>query len=293
MMCPNFLIVGAAKCGTTTLYTWLKRHPDVFMPWNKEPTCFVRSIPSKMTFTEYTSLFKPGYAKIGEASVAYLYDYHSPKLIKKYLGGDIKIIVCVRHPAEMVYSLWKHNIRDEAEDLSFKDALNQENNRLTSNTFKHSHPNNHINFYYTDRARFGEQILRYYHEFSKRNVLIVPLEDIREEPKETYKGILSFLGLKFVETQFTKENVAGGLHSVVLNRMLMDSSSIIRKPFKLLPTKIKKRLWHFLYYSNRKTSGGNFSPMSQEIRCEIMYKLTDDLTLLRRLTGISYRDEHV
>ena len=242
MTLPNFLIVGAAKCGTTTIHRWLRRHPDVFMPHDKEPTYFVRSIPKKVSFEEYTSLFKDGYLKIGEASVAYLYDECSPILIKKTLGSEIKIIICIRHPAEMAYSLWKHNVRDQVEPLSFYDAIHIENDRRASKLFRTEHPNNHINFYYTHRARFGEQILRYYEVFGKENTHIVLLEDIAKSPEKTGNEILRFLDLQFIKARFTRENVSGGLYSVTLDRMLKDPSCIIRKPFKLLPQKIRKRI---------------------------------------------------
>ena len=288
MTLPNFLIVGAAKCGTTTLHRWLRQHPDVFMPHDKEPTYFVRSIPKKVSFEEYTSLFKDGYLKIGEASVAYLYDEFSPILIKRSLGSEIKIIICIRNPADMAYSLWKHNVREQVEHLSFHDAIRIENDRKTSKGFRTAHPNNHINFYYTHRARFGEQIFRYYEVFGKENTLIVRLEDIANTSEKTGRDILRFLDLKSFEAQFTRENVSGGLYSVTLDRMLKDSSCLVRKPFKLLPQKIRKRIWFFLYYSNRNRNGSIFPSMPDDIRCEIMDALRDDLKLLKELTGISY-----
>ena len=89
MTLPNFIIIGATKCGTTTLYSWLKQHPDICMSSDKEPTVFVSEIPAKLNVSDYEWLCPVKRKRTGEASVIYLYDSESAMLIKNKLGKDV------------------------------------------------------------------------------------------------------------------------------------------------------------------------------------------------------------
>jgi len=113
---PNFLIVGAAKSGTTSLYAYLKQHPDIFMPEWKELSFFTGD-----TFTPLHKAKKPQYyyrvfakakneAAVGEASTSYLYDETAAGMIKEKLG-NIKIIIALRDPVAMSYSLYNHQLQ--------------------------------------------------------------------------------------------------------------------------------------------------------------------------------------
>ena len=116
-MLPNFLIVGAAKSGTTSLYRYLQQHPDIFMSQKKEPKFFSSQFlkfpfvgPGDQnmelsickTFDKYESLFKyaDNIKAVGEASADNLYYYtHAIPLIKKYLG-NVKILIILRNPID-------------------------------------------------------------------------------------------------------------------------------------------------------------------------------------------------
>ena len=96
---PNFIIIGAMKAATTSVYTYLKQHPDVFMPANKEPMFFNnfqkannfkvpgRKIKKITTFDQYYALFDAvkNEKAIGEASPSYIFNKDCPQLIRKYL----------------------------------------------------------------------------------------------------------------------------------------------------------------------------------------------------------------
>ena len=129
MIMPNFLIVGAAKSGTTSLYAYLRQPPDIFMPEWKELSFFTGD-----TFTPLHKAKKPQYyyrvfakakneSAIGEASTSYLYDEAAAGTIKEKLG-NIKIIIALRDPVSMSYSLYNHQLRREGETIeSFEAAL--------------------------------------------------------------------------------------------------------------------------------------------------------------------------
>ena len=106
---PNFFIIGAPKCGTTSLAAWLAEHPNIYMSPIKEPHFFcsdfnVVIIPNE---AEYYRLFKKAgdqHMAVGEASTSYLYSQVAVPRIERELPGA-KYIVMVRNPVEMAYSL--------------------------------------------------------------------------------------------------------------------------------------------------------------------------------------------
>ncbi|RLG08342.1 MAG: sulfotransferase, partial [Thaumarchaeota archaeon] len=108
---PNFFIVGAPKCGTHAMYTFLKAHPEIFMPERKEfqyfATDLVRGTQYELSEEEYLSYFRiaKDEKRLGEASTWYLYSKKAASNIKKF-NPHAKIIVMLRHPIEMMYSYW-------------------------------------------------------------------------------------------------------------------------------------------------------------------------------------------
>ena len=146
MIKPNFIIVGVFRCGTTSLFHYLKQHPEIKFPKIKEPKYFSSSSinfpqkgPGDKTVdegivrcrNEYYELFKnlDSTKKIGEASSDYFY-YHKSVIprIKRELG-DVKIIICLRNPVDRSVSAYNNLRRDSRETLSFEDAIEKENDR--------------------------------------------------------------------------------------------------------------------------------------------------------------------
>ena len=111
---PNFFIVGAAKSGTTSLAEYLKQHPEIFMSEFKEPHYFLPegAMASNYygTWDNYMSLFKDvrNEKAIGEASTGYLYYPESARMIINRIP-DAKIIISLRNPVEMAFSLYQHS----------------------------------------------------------------------------------------------------------------------------------------------------------------------------------------
>ena len=111
MLKPNLFIIGAPKCGTTSIYSFLKQHPEIYMPDFKEPHYFGSDLNKKKgvyidTEEEYLSLFIESKNEIfiGEASTYYLYSNLAPMEIFKF-NPDSKIIIALRNPIDLIYSL--------------------------------------------------------------------------------------------------------------------------------------------------------------------------------------------
>jgi hypothetical protein len=201
---PNLFIVGAPKSGTTSLYEWLKGHPDVFMSPFKEPCYFARDLAWEdsgyylrhgVDRARYLALFDDaGQATwLGEASTRYLFSHDAPVLIAAEVA-DPRIVVMVRNPVDMVASLHAHKVASGTEDLvDLEEALAAEDDRRAGRRIpRNSNPRLST---YRDRARFGEQLERWIDAFGRQRVHVLVLEQVMGDPAAHYRSLLEFLGV--------------------------------------------------------------------------------------------------
>ena len=195
---PNFFIVGAPKCGTTSLYYYLNQHPDVFMPDNKEPQRFCPDLEIASDWVvdekKYARLFETANreSRIGEASTWYLYSKESARLIKEF-SPDAKIIIMVRNPVDAINSLHLELINQGNEDvLNLKQAIDLEPQRKLGQSIPANTrlPNCLM---YTEIVHFKPQIERYYQYFGRDAVKVVVFDDFKSNVLGVYQEILDFL----------------------------------------------------------------------------------------------------
>jgi hypothetical protein len=206
---PDFFIVGHAKCGTTALYEALRRHPEVFMPKQKEPWFFARNNPHLQlssersvahtgrrteSLAEYLSLFKdakPG-QRVGEASTSYLWSEVAPGAIAR-ARPDACIIAILREPASFLRSLHLQLLTNHTEDQTdFRTALALDEERRAGRAIpKYAFwPQAVI---YSDRVRYVEQLRRYHTVFAPEQVLVLIYDDFRSDNAATFRRVLRFL----------------------------------------------------------------------------------------------------
>ncbi len=281
---PNFLIAGAAKCGTTALANYLDQHPQIFFSPLKEPK-FISShfleLPQKgrgddfihsftvCSFDEYLKLFKRARrAKaIGEASVENLYYYKDAiPVIKRYMN-DPEIIIMLRNPVERAFSAYKQLLRDHRETRSFEDGLSREKQRMKDNY--------EFLWYYTDVGFYYNQVKAYLKEFSR--VKIVLFDDFRKDPIGVCGDIFSFLGVNssFDITIKPKRNVSG----VPKNR-------IYKALLKATP--LKGRIYRWL--TNMGISDSAIQPIIETIRNGALNDFSMSPLTRRRLRNL-YRSD--
>jgi Sulfotransferase domain len=205
MTLPNFMIIGSAKCGTTSLYSYLKQHPQVFMSVPKEPTFFGnegtsglfngphdedRAYHSKVVTTigDYTALYDgvKDEKAIGEASIYYMYLPKAPGQIKKY-APKAKMLAVLRNPVDRAYSAYLHTVRQGRERRSFEYALQQEPERIRQNWNPLWH--------FKAMGFYCEQTKRYFDMFGREQVRIYLYEDLQKAPLPLIKEIFEFLGV--------------------------------------------------------------------------------------------------
>ena len=200
---PNFLIVGTAKAGTTSLWHWLRGHPQVFMSDpQKEPYYFLfgeeenefqfrdwrGAIPGCATdWDEYRRLFRDaGNAKaIGEATVYYLWHRTAPEKIARRLGQP-KIITILRDPIARGYSHYTYNRMRRVEGAdSFAEAVRLER-ELT---------NPYCGIAYLGLGMYAQMLERYFATFGRDNVLVLLFEDLAEDREGTLAKVYNFLDI--------------------------------------------------------------------------------------------------
>lgn len=184
-MLPNFLIVGAAKAGTTTTTALLQRHPEVFMADSKEPRFFTQNWHRGLQW--YRQLFEGAedHTAVGEASVAYTNAprrSEAPRRIAESLG-EIKYIYLVRHPIERMISHYKHALvhRWIPKETTFAEALELEPQ------IKHC-------------SRYHYQFQQYKPFTRPDQWHIVVFERLVEDPQTVANEIFDFLGVRPLET---------------------------------------------------------------------------------------------
>jgi len=205
---PNFFIVGAPKCGTTSLYESLRQHPQVFMPYDrqhywlaKEPGYFCSELIARPNLAvngqhEYLKLFAgaSGQPRIGEASSLYLYSLLAAERIQRFCP-TAKIIIMVREPVAMMLSWHADNLRHGHEDvLSFEQAIALEEPRWRGESLPRGagYP---ACLQYRRMATFSDQIERYQQRFERQQIKVLLLEDFADDPQATLASVLEFLEL--------------------------------------------------------------------------------------------------
>jgi len=213
---PNFIVIGAAKAGTTALYWYLAEHPDVFMSPVKETNFFaynvgpdgrllygdpdVHRFPVK-TLAEYQDLFADaGSAEaVGEASPLYLESPEAPARIRALLP-DVRLVCSLRHPVDRAYSDYLMYLRrrgrrfDPARELTPTAAWARPDSR------------------WMQVSRYHAQVERYFATFPRERIHVLLFDDIRKSALEATQGVYRFLGIDpSFEPDLQTPHAAGGV----------------------------------------------------------------------------------
>jgi len=197
---PNLFIVGAPKTGTTALYEYLDKHPDVYFPrktiyyFCSDLTFRTPAIPESV----YLDIFAgAGSQKIvAEASVFNLLSPGAAEKIKVF-NPDARIIIMVRNPIDMVYSLHTENFSNGDDNIKdFEAALNAESERKQGRLIPPYHNAPVEALYYSGVGKFYEQVLRYKSVFGEDKLHIIFFDDFKADTELEYRKVLRFLGLE-------------------------------------------------------------------------------------------------
>ncbi|MCA9735203.1 sulfotransferase domain-containing protein [candidate division KSB1 bacterium] len=192
-----FFMVGAPKTGTTSVYEYLKTHPQVFLPSVKEPNFFVEvgnNCPTSDNINdviEYLSLYEnmPSATLIaGDCSVSYMHDPLAAEKIRKLIGGDAKILIVLRDPCDRAYSHWLMDVREGFQNLDFLDAVKKDYHSEGRKGFCFSHM-------YVECGLYADAIVRFRETFGIDKVKIILNGQLKDDPENCLKEIFKFLGV--------------------------------------------------------------------------------------------------
>ncbi len=196
---PDFFHVGVFKGGSTALYEALRRHPQIYMPFHKEPLFFGDDLTrryGRMSLDDYVRLFrdaKPG-QRVGEASTWYLYSTSAAREIKEF-SPEAQILVLLRNPVDVMYAQHNQLIFNAMEPITdFAEALEAEEDRRQGLRLP-TWPINVENLFYRHSVRFAEQLERFFEVFGRDRVHVMVFEDLTRDGAEVVRGVLDFLGV--------------------------------------------------------------------------------------------------
>jgi hypothetical protein len=235
MVKPNFFIVGAPRCATTSMYTYLKQHPDIYLSLLKEPIYFGSDLTRQpLAVTDeasYLSLFAgAGDAKIiGEGSVFYLLSRRAPEELERF-SPSARILIMLRNPVDMMHSLHALYVRTGNEELAdFEAAVEAEAERAQGRRLP---PRCYFpeGLQYTSIARYAEPVERFLRTFGRERVHVLVFDDLVRDTAGEYRRLLDFLGVATHHpVEFDVDRATELIRPMVLRQMRAATPEIRRK----------------------------------------------------------------
>jgi len=249
---PRFLFAGTAKAGTTSIYEYLKQHPEIEIPI-KETFYFMRDVLSKNTLpyprqrplkelilnpSEYWKNYENISADkvVGEIGTGYLYySQMSIPRIKEMLGNEVRICIILRNPVERCYSSYMHFVKDLHERGTFQESLIAEESRIQKNW--------DFMWHHKSVGKYAQQVEAYMSAFPHVRVWLY--DDLVNNPTQIMTEIVNFIGASpktdwKVEKHF---NPSGQAKNASLQKFITHENPlkfIIRPIFRLLFSKEKR-----------------------------------------------------
>lgn len=289
---PNFFIVGAAKAGTTSLYHYLRFHPQVFLAKKKEPRYYAYEGERKEDFCgpdtkdlissivktryEYQMLYSRvnGEIAIGEASPAYLYSKVAARKI--YTDNpDARIIAIFRNPVDRAYSHYLDNLCSGWETCrDFASTIDQQIRGNRNDWWR--------KWDYIGHGFYHDQIQRYYDYFDSSQILVLFYMDLVCDSKLFVSNVLKFIGVdeSAISSSYTRYNMSGIPRLALLSK-LMNSRNPIRSALKLaLPTTCRRSI------RNKLTRLNSYKPRMPLLARKVLVDIYEhDIRKLEVLTG--------
>ena len=191
---PTFLVIGAAKCGTTSLHRYLDLHPEIGMSRLKEPHFFLGRKAWMRGVDWYRTLFDTGVPQRGESSVGYSAYPHTAGVPERIASvvPDAKLIYLIRDPIPRLVSDYMHRRSDGIETRSLDDAVLEM-----------------VDTRFGDRGRYYFQIRQYLPHFDRDRLLVLTSDRLRRERGPTLSTVFRFLG---VDPEFWSPDFERTLH---------------------------------------------------------------------------------
>lgn len=284
---PNFLVIGVQKAGTTSIYRYLRQHPQVYMSRVKETNFLERDWtdlttpkvkkPKKIdTLEKYVALFDnvQDELAIGEASPNYLFHYKTSIPTIYNLVPHAKLVVILRNPIERAYSDYLMHVRDAINGVDCRSLSEQASKRpITSHQIR--------------KGFYAEPLQAFMNQFGADNVKVCLYDDLVQDPVGMMQGIYRFIGVDdgFVPDTSVRAQKAAVPQNKTVHRVLQTrnpvrsfAGSVLRL---FLPETTRQRIRRYLLSLNYKDKSSR--PLSMEERQVLRDLYHDDILQLQEI----------
>lgn len=286
---PNFFIIGAPKCGTTSLYDYLGNHHQVSMASTKEPHYFASDLHLTRNIddeTAYFDLFRNAgeeHLAIGEASTMYLYSGVALARIKAF-APEARLVAMVRNPLEMAPALHAELLRTFDEDVVDFGAAWALQSERANGRFIPARCREPALLQYGSICRLGQQIARLNETFPPTQRHIILFDDFKRDTAAVYRALLNFLGLEDDgRVEFGRRNQNASYRSRPMGLLLRRTPRRLTAGYRFLqrrlgiqPLRIRQRLMQLNLQHARRAS------LDPGLRAELVEYFADDIALLAR-----------
>ncbi len=311
-MLPNFLVIGAPRSGTTSLYEYVNSHPAIYMSPTKEPDIFTRPWLERLRranadavrpldeeaagdaeamadLTPYLALFagSEGHPIRGEASASYLGDPIAAPALKRYLP-DVKMVAILRDPAERMHSHYVHHVRilrDQGATEEGIAALTDTYHRAIDDAVRHGFdkPATNDPEVWIRAGFYHRHITRYRSIFPEEQLRIYWFEDLAREPRQLAADVFRFLGVDDTHVLPTTEAFNA---SVVPNkprvfRLFTRRNPVMRFARAIAPTRLRAAAMNT---RNRLLASGK-PQIGGDVRHKLVAIYREDILKLQDLMG--------
>ena len=293
---PVFFIVGAPKSGTTALAHYLSEHPEIYISTPKEPHYFAydlegyRAVKNEQDYARLFEAAKEQQTVIGEASVFYLCSEVAIPAIKKF-NSNARIIVMLRNPVEMVYSLHSQLVQSGDEDeLDFAIAWQKVDARLAGKDIPRLARAVQV-LNYKKIASYGDQLSQLLKTFPREQIKIIQFEDFKQKTANEYQKTLEFLGLESDDrTDFPVINQNTQPRLMSLKYKIKDQGPFITKTKNFIKKKLGvKNLGIAGFIDNINTRKVVRPPLPEVLKKEILETYRDDINRLEDIINVDLK----
>lgn len=284
---PNFFVIGAPKCGTTSLYEYFTQSPDVFLSEKKELHFFslpflqscsngpgdkyvLKEIPNSEE--KYLSRFLGAERKvIADISPSYI-NFPVAERIKSF-SPQAKVVVMLRNPVKKAFSQYSHLFLEGRETLSFEEALSIESER---------HSLGYSDFWlYKDSSLYYEKVKHFKDVFGE-NLKVILFEDFIRNPKDTIDELCDWLEIPSFEfNDDGVHNQSGAPHSVLVSRFLLGHNFLTWIARRVIPNRLGKFIRGQLISLNT----GSKSTIDSQVERSLKQFFKEDIKRLEGLIG--------
>ncbi len=224
---PDFIVIGGQKCGTTSLHRYIKEHPNIIPPYKKDSSFFDANFfrgfkwyhayfPKEKQMDAYQAQSGERYIT-GEVTTSYIHHPATPQRIHEAYPKT-KFIALLREPVQRAYSHYQHMVRTGREELSFKEAIAREDERLANAEERVLAGNDEAlkafrNYSYKSRGRYAEQLERWLEFFPREQFLIFKSEELFQDPERVTRQVYEFLDIPYFQLAQYKNVNPGGYPS--------------------------------------------------------------------------------